>query len=172
MEGFLYVFLEGSDDDRFFEVVVRPLLVRRYVHLQKIQYSGLTKRAVNGLIKTAKSSGAEYLYLRDINSAPCVNEKKQLEISRITELQSERIVIVRAEIESWYYAGLDSTDCRQLRIPDRPSTEDLTKEDFDKVVRKHFKSRIEAMLIMLDRFKTDVASDRNKSFRYLLERHC
>src|SRR5260370_22967127 len=172
MQGFLYVFLEGSDDDRFFEAIVRPLWATRYLHIQKIECSSRPSRVILGLLRTAKGSGWESLYFRDINAAPCVTEKKQTEIKRLPELEPERIVIVQAEIESWYYAGLDSKDCRQLRIPDRPTTDDLTKEDFDKLIRKQFKSRIAAMATMLERFKTDIASDRNMSFRYLLKRHC
>lgn len=79
--------------------------------------------------------------------------------------------MVIKKIESWYLAGLDDSPCKQLGIPSYTNTEDITKEQFNRLMSKKFDSRIDFMQEILKYFQVEIAKQKNKSFNYLLEKH-
>lgn len=87
---------------------------------------------------------------------------------RIDDLVSQdKIIIVKKEIESWYMAGIDESICDKYKITELESTENFSKEDFDKIIPKG-KSRILFMHEILESYCCDVAKNRNSSINYFL----
>jgi hypothetical protein len=52
------------------------------------------------------------------------------------------------------------------------STEDISKKQFNNLIPKGFDSRIDFMLEILKYFSIKIAKQKNKSFRYFLQKHC
>jgi hypothetical protein len=75
------------------------------------------------------------------------------------------------EIESWYYAGLTTESARSLDVPVLAVTDDLTKEDFNKLIPSTFDSRIDFMFEILKYFSLYEARLKNHSFGYFVQRY-
>ena len=85
-------------------------------------------------------------------------------------IDTERVVVVMKEIESWYLAGFDDTVGGEMGIPSLPSTEEVTKEDFREMVPKRFRSSaVDFMAEILSGYRVEIAKDRNRSFCYLMD---
>jgi hypothetical protein len=69
--------------------------------------------------------------------------------------------VVIKEIESWYYAGLSIESVQNLNVPSLPFTDDLTKEDFNRLIPKKYDSRIDFMFEILKYFSIDAARKKN-----------
>ena len=80
-------------------------------------------------------------------------------------------MVIIKEIESWYLAGLDSENSKQLRISFSNATDNLTKEQFNSLILKKFGSRIDLMAEILKYFSIKIAMQRNGSFRYFIEKY-
>ena len=80
-----------------------------------------------------------------------------------------RIAVVKAEIESWYLAGLDHRNAGSLEIWYSGNTESMTKEDFTRMHEK-YSSKIDFMTDILKKFSIDIAKTRNESFRYFCDK--
>ena len=82
-----------------------------------------------------------------------------------------RIAAVKTEIESWYLAGMGRAECGRLRIPYRPNTEPVSKEEFEQMRwRAEPMPRAEFMSSMLAAFDAERAKRQNSSFRYVWDR--
>ncbi|MHC4361138.1 MAG: hypothetical protein ACYSTN_10185, partial [Planctomycetota bacterium] len=78
------------------------------------------------------------------------------------------VIVIVKEIESWYLAGLDSKNCKKLGIKVFRKTDNITKEQFDKLRPRKFNSRIDFMIEILKRFSMETAKRKNKSFDYFI----
>ena len=86
------------------------------------------------------------------------------------KLAGDKIVIVIKEIESWYLAGLDEKQCKELGIKSFQETNDITKEQFNSVIPTKYDSRIDFMAEILKRFSIETAKSKNNSFQYFIEK--
>ena len=165
-----FFFIEGSDDKRFVDTVIGPLVRQKYSFVKPYEYSRKPTKAVKSLLRSLHAMNqTEYFYLRDINDTPCITAR----IAKIRGKYGDSIkpgclIIVVREIESWYLAGLDSQACREFGIEDFSNTDDITKEGFNKLIPKRFGSRIDFMIEVLKRFSVDTAKSKNKSFDYFM----
>jgi hypothetical protein len=76
------------------------------------------------------------------------------------------------EIESWYLAGLTAKDLEKLNIDyKKKKTDNLTKEQFNRLIPKKFISRIDFMQEVLKHFHLETAKQNNQSFKYFLEKY-
>jgi hypothetical protein len=75
------------------------------------------------------------------------------------------------EIESWYYAGLTVETLQKLGLPSLPSTDGLTKEDFNALIPPSFDSRIDFMFEILKSFSFETATRKNQSFHDFVSRY-
>jgi hypothetical protein len=75
------------------------------------------------------------------------------------------------EIESWYYAGLTVETLQRFGLPSLPSTDGLTKEDFNALIPSSFDSRIDFMFEILKSFSPGTAARHNRSFKFFFERY-
>jgi len=167
----LFIFVEGDDDERFFNKILYPKLQEKYDIVKIIKYATMKKEKVDNFIKSINAMGADYIYLTDINSSPCITAKKEEIQKKHPNIDKDKIIVVIKEIESWYLAGLDNKVCRQLKIKNFANTNNVTKEDFNSLIPKKFTSRIDFMSEILKNFSIEIAKQKNKSFRCFVEKY-
>ena len=81
------------------------------------------------------------------------------------------IVVVIMEMEGWYYAGITGDVAQELGIAEMPSTDELTKEDFNARIPRRFDSRIDFMFEILKSFSLETADRKNQSFHFFVNRY-
>ena len=170
----LFILIEGSDDGRFFDRIVKPIFEEKYDSVNILEHAQkppkVTRTFINNI--NAMSSDylvADYVYVTDINNAPCITYRKQAKHRKLNILNKDRILVVVKEIESWYLAGLDEVCSRKCGVPFCPKTDDTTKEQFNRLIPKKFdSSRIVFLQEILKNFQVETAKQKNESFRYFL----
>ena len=168
----LFVLVEGPDDVRFFDKIIKPKLQKKYNLVEIRPYSTWKKEKIDNFLRGIKAMNACYIYVTDINTARCVTTKKQEIEGKLKTIDRDRIAVVIKEIESWYLAGLSNAEVEKFKIPTFSVTDNITKEQFDSLVPKKFKnSRIDFMSEILKCFSTEIAKQKNKSFRYVIEKY-
>lgn len=167
----LFILVEGDDDARFVERVIKPLLTDRYNDVRLWQYSRQKKEKTGNFLRSISQMGADYIFIRDINSSPCIDGRKEAILHAFPHvISARRIQITVKEIESWYLAGLCDSDCGRLARTIVQNTDLLTKEQFDSLIPSQYDSRIHFMQDILNHFSIEVAMRKNKSFKYFMER--
>lgn len=167
----LYIWVEGNDDLRFFTRVVKPRLQDKYQDIRIRKYMKMKKKKVNYFLESIKGMRDDYIFVGDIDSSTCVTTKKG-ELKGVYEkVDTDKIVVVKREIESWYLAGLDDMNAKKVGIPPLMNTEDITKEHFNALVPHRFDSRIDFMMEILKLFSVETAKKKNGSFKYFIEKH-
>lgn len=165
----LYLLVEGDDDERFFEKIVKPSLAHRY-HVEIIKYATDSPKIVRRLIQSFESLSADYVLVRDIDFTPCVCEKKKEVCKKYySQLNNRKIIVVIREIESWYLAGMEQTKCRKYNMHTIFPTDSVTKERFNSYIPNDM-SRIEFMQMILDDFNKVDGKRKNTSLRYFFNK--
>lgn len=168
----MFIWIEGGDDRRFFDRIIKPILNKKYDWVEVIEYTHLKKEKISSYLKSIKAiNNAGYVYLTDINDAPCITARKQEILDEVKNVDEDKIVVVIKEIESWYLAGLGIRQCKDLGICTLNSTDKITKEQFDGLIPREFYSRISFMLEILNCFSISVAKQKNRSFKYFTEEY-
>jgi hypothetical protein len=121
------VWVEGDRDRRFFEAIVKPRLSPSYNNVQVISYRQDHRVVINRLLRGQKLQGYDRVFVTDRNSAPCVASRKSKLKERYPTLADHEIIVVSAEIESWYLAGLAADGASSLRVKRPHYTDGLTK---------------------------------------------
>jgi hypothetical protein len=169
----LFIWVEGDDDKDFFERIIKPIFEKKYDWIAFIRYAQMpTKKRIKFLesIKS-KSMNADYIYIADINNqTPCVTLRKQKIHAELKNIDKDKIIVVIMEIENWYLAGLDDTNAKNLKIPIHVNTDTITKEQFNRLIPKKFDRR-DFMLEILNCFSIRVAKQKNRSFKYFVEKY-
>ncbi len=167
----LFVFVEGIDDARFFEKIMKPELQNKYNSVETRCYASLKKEKINNFLKSIKAMNAEYIFVTDIDNSLCVTAKKQKIKDKLGNIDEERIIVVVKEIEGWYLAGLDNTETKKFKIRTFGRTDSILKEQFNKLFLKAFDSRIDFMIEILKVFSIEIAKQNNESFKYCIEKY-
>jgi hypothetical protein len=168
----LYIFVEGTDDERFVETVIKPYLLKHYVYVKTIPYAKLKKIVIEGYIKTYKKQGSsDYIFLCDLDArgdkSLCVTSKKQSIQNKYGNfLELEKIAVVKEEIESWYLAGITPENMAKFKIKAFEETESTNKEDFEKMIPKNFASKTDFMVEILKTYSIENAIEYNASLGY------
>ncbi|WML67832.1 MAG: hypothetical protein METHP_01396 [Methanoregula sp. SKADARSKE-2] len=170
MKKRLFILVEGEDDVRFFGRIIKPLFVSRYDSVEILPYACIKRVKVNNFLKSVVQMGNDYLFVADIDEEHSVRDKKQILYYRFPNIDGGSAVIVIKEIESWYYAGLPDAALEALGAPVLPSTNGLSKEDFNRLIPGKFDSRIDFMFEILKYFSLLTAEMKNRSFRYFSDR--
>ena len=171
MKKRLYILVEGEDDVRFFGRIVKPLFVSRYDSVEIIPYASIKRVKVNNFLISMAQMKNDYIFVADIDTESSVRDKKQLLYHWYSNVGGSNIVIVIMEIESWYYAGLTDDVLQKFGLPALPSTDEMTKEDFNALIPLSFDSRIDFMFEILKSFSFVNAARHNRSFKFFFERY-
>jgi len=169
----LFIFVEGPDDERFFEKI-KPVIENKFDLVKFIRWATVSSISLGKYIKSLRSTdSANYFFVTDINNSPCITHRK-MRLKKVKNygkvLEEERIVVVIKEVESWYLAGLNDVACRELRIKTLNNTNTITKEDFNRIKPKKYDSRIDFMQEILKRFSIETAKEKNASFDYFMSK--
>ena len=171
----LHIFLEGNDDERFCISIIKPLLEKKYDSVLFYRYAAKTSKKIVNFIKSIAAMNADFIIMTDIDDSPCITVKKEeLKKRKIKyhTLNEDNIIVVIKEIESWYLAGLTAKDLEKLNINSKiKETDNLTKEQFDRLIPSEFVSRIDFMQEVLKHFHLETARRKNKSFNYFFEKY-
>ncbi len=172
----LFIWVEGPDDKRFIETVIIPYFKNKYDKINIIEYAKKTTKSIENFIKSIKSMKADYIYLADIDNIVCITEKRAKIIEQIKNIDENAIIIVCKEIESWYYAGLDEEEFKELGIKKSSKykkTDNLIKEQFDQSIPKKFNSRVDFMIELLKVYNlnTVINTRTNQSLLYFVNKY-
>jgi hypothetical protein len=170
----LYIFVEGVDDNRFFDRIAKILLMDKYNEIEIREYSQKTGEYINAFLKSIEKMGADYICQSDLDEAPCASKRKEKLIEKFSSFEESKIIVVKIEIESWYLALLDDNVCKRFKIKpsDIKNTDHITKEQFDMLIPRKFDSRVDFMVEILNCASIETARQRNTSFKYFVDKHC
>lgn len=78
----LYIFVEGSDDERYIDKVIRPILLSNYSNIKVIKYATLLKVTVERFINTYRNQdSSDYLFFCDMDArgdkSYCISKRKE-----------------------------------------------------------------------------------------------
>jgi hypothetical protein len=166
----LNVLVEGSDDVRFFERVLVPVLHERWGSVRLVPYACLRRTAVDRLLRSFARLGEAYVIVADIDTEPSVRAKKRAIIARFTGADPSAVAVVVMEIESWYLAGADDGFLARAGLPPLSSTDEVTKEAFNALIPRRYLSRVGFMLDLLDGYSLERGGERNRSLAFFLRR--
>ena len=168
----LFLFLEGDDDERFFEHILGKKFKEIYTEVKIWKYSRKTDKQRKRIIDIVnKVDNWDYLCFRDFDSNRCITNKKDKIIDKFERINREKIFIVIEEIESWYLAGVDNDFLRSIGVSnlmDCPSIY-ITKEKFNCIIPKDM-PRILFLRKILQSYDIDLALRNNRSLNYLFEK--
>ncbi len=168
----LFILLEGDDDKRFFETILKPLLQRTYSTIKCWKYSQKKHENIARFIKTLNSMNADYIFARDINNAPCITSKRDKITRKFNQIPETKIIVVVKEIESWYLAGLDKNTSKKCGIRKKIGTTDnITKEHFNHLIPRNM-PRTDFIQKILENYDVEIAKERCESFGYFLNKWC
>jgi hypothetical protein len=163
----LYVLVEGDNDERFVEWVVKPIIEKNYDYIGYYQYARRSKEKNEQFIRSLVSRDVDFFCLVDFNSSPCVTERKQQAKHKLGDVDAPRILVVKTEIESWYIAGVNENCCRRLKIPLLDATDNIAKEHFEHLLEQSkLGCTISCMVEMLKNYDIGIAKSKNSSFNY------
>lgn len=166
----LFIFVEGSDDQRFFSRIIVPRLEGTYASVEIITYACMKSVKVCRFVRSITAMDHDFILCGDIDQERTVKAKKAVLKSRFCVLSDDRIVIIIQEIESWYLAGLDDRSQRRLALHPYQRTNHITKELFNRMIPRFYTSRIAFMADILDLFSLETALEKNRSLRYFYGR--
>lgn len=169
----LYVFVEGNDDERFFERILKDPLCIGCDSVDIIQHRKMKREKIDAFIKSINSMPcADYIYTEDLDKCTCFRKKKQKIGRGLANVDSAKIAIIKQEIEGWYLAGLTKETIKKLRMRTYGCTDELTKEHFCGLRPKRCFCELSLKIDMLERYSVPEARRRNKSFDYFWVKYC
>ncbi len=169
----LFILIEGDDDERFFETLIKSKYGHNYNFVRLWKYSQIKQEKIINFIRSIKAMKADYIFVSDINLTRCVTEKKEKIRQKYGELiDSDKIAIVIKEIEGWYLGGLSDAGCKKFSIQKYKSTDNITKEQFNiNFDSSKFDLRVDFMIEILKSFSFVTAKKKNKSFKYFSDKY-
>jgi hypothetical protein len=167
----LFIFVEGSDDVRFFETIVKPRFEHAFDSVELITFACTKSVKVDRFIRGINEMHHSYIIVTDIDMETSVHAKKKIILSRFTEADYLNIMVIIQEIESWYLAGIDDAGAKALGIHAPARTDSVTKEHFLRLIPRFYPSKIAFMIQILKHFSLSIAVEKNKSFRFFIEHY-
>ncbi len=165
----LFIWVEGADDKRFIDRIIVPLLTKTHYDFVEVrEYARLRISKLKNFIKSINAMEADYWFLADINTSPCISAKKSKLLEKFGFVDPTRLIIVIKEIESWYLAGLNEKGASIFKIKTFKCTDDIDKEKFLSFIPDQFDSKIDFLNELLKYFSLEIAKEKNQSFKYFL----
>ena len=151
----LFVFVEGSDDERFFKHYYRSSNVKI------IQYARMSNKEFTNYVNTIKINN-DYIVITDSDGAT-EDEKKKIFVEKHPCCEYSKVYVARWEIESWYLAGWSSKEAEKYKVKYIYNTNQVSKEKFRSLTPKNFDS-VSFQMEILKTFDCSLAISRNTSF--------
>ncbi len=165
----LFIWVEGEDDLRFFNRIIKPAFEGKYNLVEVRTYAALKRQKVSNYLRSINAMDAAYIFVTDMNQAPCITARKEEIEDKFRNVDKDKVIVVIKEIESWYLAGLDDACSKKCGIRPCNTTDTIIKEQFDNMTPKKFiSSRIDFLQEILKYFQVEIAKQKNESFRYFL----
>ncbi len=165
----IYLFVEGNDDALFFSSLIVPLLKDQYDDVEILQFAQMKKIRSVKFVESINMLGFDYLVFADMDEEATLAQKKRKLQMRFENVPFHKMIIVVAEIESWYIAGLKKEKAIEWKIEEIEQTELVTKEIFNQLYFKRFNSRLDFMQEILKEYDYELAKERNASFNYFFK---
>ena len=165
----LFVLVEGRDDERFVEAAVVPLIQSSY-WIQIIHYSKQKRVKTRSVVHSARRMGACIVVIGDIDNAVCITARRQKLKDDFGLEHLQCVFLAVPEIESWYLAGLSDNSCEELGLDPVGDTSGVTKEVLLSMLPKRYASEIHFKSEVLNRFEWSEALARNPSVAYFHEK--
>ena len=166
----IYVFVEGGDDLRFFQSVIKPELEKQYRSVHISSYKNQRKSELENLINNIHKNNMPYIFVADLDKKVCSTETKKFIKKQIPKIVDKQIIVVKHEIESWYVAGLEYKDASSLNVVYHTNTESITKEIFNSMITPDVRSRNLFLIKILEKFSIATAKKHNPSFAYFCDK--
>jgi hypothetical protein len=162
----LYVWVEGDNDERFFDAVLLPQVQDIYDFVKIVKYACMKTEKIVAFMDSIASMEASYVFVADRDDDPCVSAAKNRLLARLPNLDQSRLAIVVREIEGWYLAGVPASKVlRYQRRHEDPN--EITKEVFEAGRRRRYVSRVGYLIEILRAFDRAAAKSRSVSFAYV-----
>ena len=168
----LYIFVEGNDDEIFFKGVIFPIIREKYDDLELIKYAQLKREKVDLFLLSIQTLKFNYVFTADKDEYNTLNGKRNIILDKYDFVEESDIIIVVTEIESWFLAGLSDEAMESFGIEPVESTEEITKEEFNTLYHRKFRSRIDFMYEIMKIYSIDCALEKNRSFNYFWDKFC
>jgi len=173
----IYFIIEGPDDERFFDKIIRPLFERVGSIAKCIPHACIRRKERVKFIRSIKKlDNQDYIYAKDLDRHPCISSRKDSIVNELSsQVDDNRIMVVAKVIEGWYLAGADEKTLKQLHVKRAninriiKSTDTIDKIQFDGFFPKTIPRSI-IMLRLLENYNTSDAMRRNKSFNYFMNK--
>src|ERR1051325_10751435 len=117
----VFVFVEGPDDKRFAEAVIKPKLEDQGSTCVVLTYKCRAPRDVSKTIQSLLAQGKRVLFLHDHDAAPCITARREATVEKYRGCSIRNVIVVQQAIEAGYVAGIDAAASRSLRL--RPPQE-------------------------------------------------
>jgi len=169
----LYIFVEGDDDERFVDRILRPILNERYDYIGCYKYAQRSKSKVEKFVRSIAAREIDFFCLVDIDSSPCITNRKEMaRDTKFGDVEYGRIAVVRMEIESWYLAGLSDESCQRLHISSYDQTDSICKEGCEKILDKSkLGYTANCKIEILKNYNLTTARSKNISFDHFYRKH-
>jgi hypothetical protein len=167
----LFIFVEGSDDVRFFETIIKPRFEHLFDSVELITFACTKSVKVDRFIRGINAMNHSYIIVTDIDLEKSVAAKKSIILSRFSEADYQHIMVIVQEIESWYLAGINDIGAKALGIHVPARTDFVTKEHFIGLIPRYYPSKIVFMIEILKHFSLSVGVEKNKSFRFFIDHY-
>lgn len=167
----LTIFVEGDNDSRFFETIIKPIFENKGINVEIQKWSqkeiAFTKEFIR-CIANFNSYTWGYIFTSDMDHFEDQEEKIEYLINRF-DIGHDKAVIVIKEIEGWYLAGLTESGAKEVGISVskfkaiNPNT--VEKEHFCSLIPKNFLAERSFYSEILKHFDHNTALTRNKSYQ-------
>ncbi len=166
----LFILIEGVDDKRFFEKIIKPRISSVYCSINIDTSAQTGNEKIRRYVKSFHKMGADYIFVTDLDEKACITKKKN-DIHRKFRVRQDNIIIVVKEIEGWYFAGLSGKDINKLGIRGIINANTITKEEFNRIIPKQYESRLAFLLEILENYNIRAGKRNNESFCYFMNKY-
>jgi hypothetical protein len=163
------VLVEGPDDERFIENIVKPAINHR--RFNTMQYSEEPDGTVNAAISAFQGMHRDMYLLRDYDhgkqNCTSISGRKEFVQNKFNAVDKNQIIIVDDTIEAWYLAGLTDSNASELGIQVPSQTGQIGKSEFNnKLSQSRFSSKVNFQMNIIERYSIQEAKNSSSSFNY------
>jgi len=167
----LYILVEGEDDKRFFESLIKPKFDLKYRRVSIQRYAHLRAKDIEKLLKSIIQADNHYIYVADFDKDMCIMTRKEKICSKFPFIDMKCVMIVVQEIESWFLAGIDTISYEKLNICDVENCNEICKGAFNKLYAKEYSSKVDFIQELLKNYSLFTAIRQNTSFKYFYNKY-